>query len=348
MSQTTPLHYSTHAATVLGDIAKQFHRSFLGYDQLEELLVQWLNRAVVFQLPDNGLLFSDRDFRPELTDLIRLPYPMIAVEFHADDHLFREESGLARADKRIALAFSPCELPPREKAILAAATGTADWLDEDPAAVAVLALYAPNTPPDPRLAWGFAAGLVLWEPASHIPIPTKEVVKPEMPAWAEPRHQSDHSLPVTLLPFKQRMALLNISPNDGLNSILNDSTDELGAVWDLLSALNCKNVSVHSEAAPAPLNKKRLKAGKLPFKDTHFLDITLNTEAAGGRSSGSGAHASPRVHLRRGHIRHLPATDTREARNIWINATTVGTGTPRARPYRIKVGSTERPAKIMP
>jgi hypothetical protein len=35
------------------------------------------------------------------------------------------------------------------------------------------------------------------------------------------------------------------------------------------------------------------------------------------KASG-GTHASPRVHLRRGHIRRLPG------KNIWVNATIVG------------------------
>ena len=124
------------------------------------ILRQWLSRAVVFQLPDNGQLFESRDYRPEVMDLVRLPYPLMAIEFQADDTLYAPESGLARADKRIAVAFSPAALPAAEREYLCLLTETTAWLEAGPDVLGLIALYAPREPEHPLTAWGFAPGLL--------------------------------------------------------------------------------------------------------------------------------------------------------------------------------------------
>lgn len=89
-------------------------------------------------------------------------------------------------------------------------------------------------------------------------------------------------------------------------------------VFELIEALSCRNVTTanHQEASPA--NDKRIKSGKLPIYETKMLVIdTKATETSSGVSGGS--HASPRQHLRRGHIRRHPT-----AGNLWINSCVVG------------------------
>jgi hypothetical protein len=48
-----------------------------------------------------------------------------------------------------------------------------------------------------------------------------------------------------------------------------------------------------------------------------MLDFDGEEDPRSGAGVG-GTHASPRIHLRRGHIRHLPR------KNVWVNATVVG------------------------
>lgn len=335
-----PLHYSTHAAIIFKEAAPFLAEHWPRYDGFETLLVEWLHRAVVFQLPDNGQLFEKRDYRPEVTELVRLPYPMMAIEFQADESLFAEESGLSRADKHIALAFSPAALPLKEREYLAMLTETTEWLEAGPEVLGMLALYAPREPEHPLTAWGFAPGFLFWDPARDQPMPHSALTQ-EVPEWARSRRLSTHSLPVGIHPLRARQAQLGLSFEAIKDSTLNDSIDELGATWDLLAALNCRNVGVRCQEAPAALNKKRLKSGKLPFRDTLFLDIAVDSAPRDtGRSSGTGGHASPRAHLRRGHIRRLPATEKRDSRSLWINATHVGQGVATAKTYRVRSGST--------
>lgn len=334
-----PLHYSTHATTLFKEAAPFLAERWADYDGFEYLLVEWLERAIVFQLPDNGQLFDNRDYRPEVMDLVRLPYPMMAIEFQADESLYVEESGLARADKRIALAFNPAALSLQEREYLCVLTQSSVWLSPGPRVLALLAIYAPRHPEHTLVTWGFAPGFLLWDPDQDRPKSRAEVdwgAEEPVPDWAKPRRLSQHSLPVSVHPFRTRQAKLGLSDETIKSSTLSDSTDELGATWDLLAALNCKNVGVSRQEAPSALNKKQLKAGKIPFRDTMFLDIMLEAATRQATRGSQGSHASPRAHLRRGHIRNLPSTEQREARALWINATHVGGVPSQQKPYRVR------------
>lgn len=87
------------------------------------------------------------------------------------------------------------------------------------------------------------------------------------------------------------------------------------ALFSLIEILECSNVRTERVEVPAPLAKKRARRGEPSFT-YHVLTIPGGSDGHEGRS---GSHASPRQHLRRGHIRRL-AND----RKIWINACVVG------------------------
>lgn len=76
----------------------------------------------------------------------------------------------------------------------------------------------------------------------------------------------------------------------------------------VLQALVCmetKHVRIVDEAAPEKLNKSREKRGSCPIAGHRI--VTIDTSSAVSEFSGHGiTHASPRLHWRRGHIRHLP------------------------------------------
>ncbi|GGE75670.1 hypothetical protein GCM10011533_30020 [Streptosporangium jomthongense] len=88
-------------------------------------------------------------------------------------------------------------------------------------------------------------------------------------------------------------------------------------VVQLLCALACSNTTI-SEAPSGRkrLNKKRAGKGKPPFYSYKVLTIA---QAEGNGSCGrSGTGRSPRVHLRRGHIRRLAN------KTVWVNSAVVG------------------------
>lgn len=74
------------------------------------------------------------------------------------------------------------------------------------------------------------------------------------------------------------------------------------AVASFVSALQCSNVSAVEEKVGEKLNKARAKRGKAPLFSTWTLVLHGKSSAS---SSLGGTHASPRVHLRRGHPRQV-------------------------------------------
>jgi hypothetical protein len=82
-----------------------------------------------------------------------------------------------------------------------------------------------------------------------------------------------------------------------------------------LQVLNCVNVRTEEVPAPAALNKKRAKSGKPPIYSYKTLVLRPN---AAKRVDGGGTHDSPRIHLRRGHIKH------RKTGNFWWQPCVVG------------------------
>lgn len=90
----------------------------------------------------------------------------------------------------------------------------------------------------------------------------------------------------------------------------------LGSVVEFCAALACRNVDARDVITPPEkLNKARVRRGKSPLHVYHVLSIS---GGSGDSASNGGTHASPRVHLRRGHIRRLPIGP------IWVNACVVG------------------------
>ncbi|TXG87836.1 MAG: hypothetical protein E6R10_07170 [Rhodocyclaceae bacterium] len=91
------------------------------------------------------------------------------------------------------------------------------------------------------------------------------------------------------------------------------------SLLSMLSALACSNVTAEiAERVDPKVNERRTRAGKLPIFETRVLTV-LCPRAPINRTGQQGDRASPRQHLRRGHVRHLP-----DGRRIWINAAIVG------------------------
>lgn len=108
----------------------------------------------------------------------------------------------------------------------------------------------------------------------------------------------------------------------GFQAVNEDSVieglNELVAVFRcFLSALNCTNVSRVEHKQDEKLQKARAKRGKQPLFSYWTLELDL-TRAESSESLG-GTHASPRLHLRRGHARqYAPGKWT------WVQPCVVG------------------------
>lgn len=95
--------------------------------------------------------------------------------------------------------------------------------------------------------------------------------------------------------------------------------DVVIAAQCIFAVMACSNVRTRDHQPDAALNKKRAKAGKVPLVSYKTLEIAVpNTRYEGG-GPGGGTHASPRVHLRRGHIRKIA-----DGKTVWVQACVVG------------------------
>jgi hypothetical protein len=114
--------------------------------------------------------------------------------------------------------------------------------------------------------------------------------------------------------------------------IANDIGAEAFCVLELIEALTCSNVNISTIQIPKPgVNERRLRDGKIPLYDTKILTLTApNTTKQRGETLG-GTHASPRTHLRRGHIRVVPS-----GFSVWVQAHSVGREGGIKKSYKIK------------
>lgn len=90
-------------------------------------------------------------------------------------------------------------------------------------------------------------------------------------------------------------------------------------VQELMEALSCVNIEQTVFQKESAKNKQRIKSHKTPIYETKILTINARKKTGPERENEpTGTHASPRQHLRRGHIRRL------ESGNIWVNSCVVG------------------------
>lgn len=97
-------------------------------------------------------------------------------------------------------------------------------------------------------------------------------------------------------------------------------------------AMSCSNVKTEVKKAPKFINTKRKAKGESPLYEYHLLTVDTSHRNDRGDPQG-GNHASPRQHLRRGHVRRYQSGLT-----IWINDMVVNRDAPGkiVKDYRIK------------
>lgn len=103
----------------------------------------------------------------------------------------------------------------------------------------------------------------------------------------------------------------------------------LYTLLDFLQCLSCTNVRMTERHPPG----SKFVFGQACQEDAYYeLTIDPNPKNYDGQAQG-GTHASPREHLRRGHIRHLA-----NGKSVWINAMVVnpGVGGKIEKDYKIK------------
>lgn len=86
-----------------------------------------------------------------------------------------------------------------------------------------------------------------------------------------------------------------------------------------LNVLYCSNVTTVDNPPPEKLNKKRVKNGKVPIFSYKTLHIRPKERTTKSASIVALSRNSPRVHMRRGHIRRLE-----DGKTTWVQSCLVG------------------------
>lgn len=297
-----------------------------------ERLVPEMLKAPKFILPEGGRPIADESSVSRMFEHMKIPFPCVVLEY--------ESGGVAPGDmtpssKRIAVVWDISKHVPTQLQNL--------W--DGPEQISKIApshslLVQSICYYDDVKMWLPILGMV--EIELDCPIETQKPINNPDQDYVEnlnvSRMDPDFmNTKTTAYPTQIYLHTDDIVCKMGLQKALSltlaDSSDEVNCALNFAALTACGNVSSDVISAPAALNKKRLKSGKVEFFDARVLVVgDGGYKASGGlnRSHGTG-HASPRAHLRRGHIRVLPTG------NIWVNAAMVNAGQSAAIPqYQVK------------
>lgn len=325
--QIKPTHYCTHAI----DDLQKWHKMLSKYAPRSatvlEGVLRLLDQSVKFLLPNGCEIVDPYQIKQSHIDLARLPYPCVAFEapFERDDGIvqigaFQQQP----ATRRIALCW---EALPEYEVI----PGLYSILEHFPGGgVFVVPIYwGPKNPQ-----WTVALG------GSFFPYDNQLIKRPQSQAPEISRitntalieaglgkHSTKEYLsePFFLFPEIFETAVHKYgSVEQAYAQISLDSRDETMMLIQACSVLNCANVTTETIPAPSQLNRKRVAKGKQPFYTYKVLQLSEQAGSKRGASAG-GTHASPRMHLRRGHIRRL------DDRMIWVKPAMVNAESPAGR-----------------
>lgn len=89
---------------------------------------------------------------------------------------------------------------------------------------------------------------------------------------------------------------------------------------ELCCLLACRNLTTERGEPPPKLNKRRAERGHPPLREFNVVVVKMDEIRRIGAGEAQGEHASPRGHVRRGHIRRL------EKGLTWVSACVVNPG----------------------
>lgn len=110
-----------------------------------------------------------------------------------------------------------------------------------------------------------------------------------------------------------------IENQDEINNAESHDIEMMVGISKAVEVFSCTNVTVIEHQPPKFINSLRTKKGKVPFFSYRTLHITGERTEIEGDPEQKGTHASPRLHLRRGHIRRLP-----NGTRTWVRHCLVG------------------------
>jgi hypothetical protein len=310
------LNYSTHALEEFEAIIPMIRSDKPGLRAALQFVVKQLRESVKFLLPNCAELIDMSELRQAHVDMARLPYPVVALEasWMWPDGSSGEKSGGLRSSRRIALCMTMC---PEVAQWL---PDTKRFLKEECGGVVVIPLYWNDRMEDWNPPVGGAFVPYENEVSDYVPgeanVISRLLIEPYLKAGGSVgKLRQFRVAPFIVMGEMYLEALTCYSKDEVMAMVLRDASDEVSMLLQTGVVLNCANVTTAQIAAPKMLNKKRKAKGKTPFFSYRVLQVRAPRESGG--KGGGGQHASPRAHLRRGHIRRL------EEKTVWVRPAVV-------------------------
>lgn len=260
-------------------------------------MITSIKSAQHFAIPDGGVVFDDN--RKGIKGLdVRLPFPCVTIEY------FGSPKKTLVIAKEISVAEF-YELSEKNGIPLAAINEVVAESSSD-LFIVIYALF------DTHGRW--------------MPVPVSVVIPSKWDSLNKDEIGVKNSLMCggvhfVLLPSRIHPLVLDVGENEAIRRLTLLIGSGVKALLEFIEALSCKNIEFATiQSAPtAAESAKRAKKGKLPIYETKVLSLKTTENKSALKSTGLRAgHASPRQHLRRGHIRRL------ESGNIWVNSCIVG------------------------
>lgn len=260
--------------------------TFMLYDVFCDLA----SKAQHFMLPKGGRLMEGGTMLAKYSPLLRLPFPITAFEYEPVAEKALPQT--IATDRRISLCVDAATFNSLGGPWPTIALN--EWL--------CFSLFRSTTG-----VWAFAPGFSVLNDArttvieGNESIDAVESLKEFLPN-AKPLKPGTEVLVSEIGRFFDSVSLPQVQA---------DLSDEVIAAVQACATLNCENVDITSIHPPKDLNARRLKKGKAPLFSYHILECSTDNSCI--RRDLGGTHASPRAHIRRGHIRRLS-----DIRSTWV------------------------------
>lgn len=331
MTDIQPTNYCSHAIDDIRDAVKNMRSAHVVPKTAHRamVVVEMLQHAVKFMLPNCAQLVDELSLRESHLELLRLPYPLVAFEapWIKEGEGEQELNGFeqSKSTRRIALCWELDEkfqpFPDIRFELFAGVEAVREAFPEG--GVFVFPIFYVD---DLRL-WQFGAGGTFVPREFRVgenfqTLPATEIAGEALRAVGR-KHEKGYRFraePFVVMPemFEELIARADGDVDRALATVQLDVSDEVTMAVQACSVLNCANVETIDVSPSRAANAKRAAKGKPPFFTYKVLQVSAERPQKGTSSGGS--HASPRMHLRRGHLRRL------DGRVVWVRAAMVNAG----------------------
>lgn len=274
-----------------------------------------VNYGVPFALPDGGNLLGDKTFAPLRGLPLKLPYPVVTLEYDVDTDIKTGDGGREYARCRVLIVaisltdeehnWSGVMVTSFSKFIPKHGEDDEQWLPSP------LVLYIPEE-------WEYNADLEPLGTAAEYDTNESPYTRQQEGIENVPeKYKRDHGFRAMLNEWLPTCCdeAANVFVESGgtkekfIQSMQQDMIEAGAVLLNFCSALACTNIEVkRTPGASRAVNAKRVRKGKLPLLDVHTLVVRTpggHTEPiAIGDGTEKRERNGPRQYLKRGHIRH--------------------------------------------